>query len=385
MPSVHKSPDFSIVLPCLNEAETLGEVISEAKRYLVNSRLSADIIVADNGSQDGSQEIARKLGATVVDVPIKGYGSAVRRGIQACKSNRVIISDADQSYSLEDLTPFLVKLDQGFDLVMGNRFAGGIYPGAMPWLHQYIGNPILSWIGRLFFKSKVNDFHSGLRGINRESIINLDLTSNGFEYASEMVVKASLHKLQVSEVPIILRPDGRTRRPHLRTWRDGWRHLIYLLAASPRWLFLYPGLLLFITGAMGSTFTAVGYFHIQSLKLGLNTYLISIGMVITGLQILLMSILARIYLIQAKLLLESKSTTWFHRSFTLDRGIISGIISIFIAFVCLGFLVFNWSENGFNDLYPDTSLRLSGAFVLFFSVGLQVISASFLASILQEY
>jgi glycosyltransferase involved in cell wall biosynthesis len=385
MPSVDNGPDFSIVLPCLNEAETLGEVISEAKGYLVNSRLSAEIIVADNGSQDGSQEIARKLGATVVDVPVKGYGSAVRRGIEACKSNWVIISDADQSYSLADLNPFLVKLDEGFDLVMGNRFAGGIYPGAMPWLHQYIGNPTLSWIGRLFFKSKVKDFHSGLRGINRESIINLDLTSNGFEYASEMVVKASLHKLQVSEVPIILRPDGRTRRPHLRTWRDGWRHLIYLLAASPRWLFLYPGLFLFIAGIMGSTFTALGYFHIQSLTLGLNTYLISIGMVMTGLQILLISILARIYLIQAKLLLESKSTAWFHRSFTLDRGIISGMISILIAFVCLGFLFFNWSETGFSDLDPDTSLRLSGAFVLFFSVGLQVISASFLASILQEY
>jgi glycosyltransferase involved in cell wall biosynthesis len=230
--------ELTVVLPCLNEAETLAVCIRKAKSSIASLGVDGEVVVADNGSTDGSQGIARDEGARVVDVPIRGYGAALMAGITEAQGTFVIMADADDSYDLSNLGPFLEALRGGADLVMGNRFAGGIEPGAMPALHRYLGNPVLTAIGRVLFRSPVRDFHCGIRGFRRDAIIGLDLRTTGMEFASEMVVKATLQKLAIVEVPTTLSPDGRSRPPHLRTWRDGWRHLRFLLLYSPRWLFL---------------------------------------------------------------------------------------------------------------------------------------------------
>src|SRR6266545_1704283 len=240
--------ELTIVMPCLNEAETLASCIKKAQRWLGRNHVAGEIIIADNGSSDGSQTIATVMGARVVDIAEKGYGSALRGGIAAARGKYVIMADADDSYNFSNLTPFLEKLRAGYELVMGNRFAGGIKPGAMPPLHKYLGNPVLTGIGRLLFRSPCGDFHCGLRGFSKAAVMKLDLRTSGMEFASEMVVKSTLNKLSIIEVPTTLSPDGRSREPHLRSWRDGWRHLRFLLLYSPRWLFLYPGALLMLVG-----------------------------------------------------------------------------------------------------------------------------------------
>src|SRR5918994_3349045 len=256
--------ELSVVLPCLNEAETLATCITKARGSMEALGVDGEIVVADNGSTDGSERIATSLGARVVPVPERGYGAALRTGIAAAKGRYVIMADADDSYALHDLGPFLEALRGGADLVMGNRFAGGIEPGAMPALHRYLGNPVLSWVGRLFFKVPINDFHCGMRGFARDRILGLGLTTTGMEFASEMVVRAAIGGLTITEVPTTLKPDGRSREPHLRTWRDGWRHLRFLLAFSPRWLFLYPAVFLVVLGTVVFTRLAVGPVSIGS-------------------------------------------------------------------------------------------------------------------------
>jgi glycosyltransferase involved in cell wall biosynthesis len=229
--------ELTILMPCLNEAETLATCITKARSFLSRTGISGEILIADNGSIDGSQTIARDLGARIIPVTTRGYGSALRTGIQAAHGRFVIMGDSDDSYNFSLLDDFVEKLRAGYQLVMGNRFKGGILPGAMPPLHRYLGNPVLTAIGRLFFRSACGDFHCGLRGFERSAILALDLQGSGMEFASEMVVKATVHNLRIAEVPIVLSPDGRTRPPHLRSWRDGWRHLRVLLLFSPRWLF----------------------------------------------------------------------------------------------------------------------------------------------------
>lgn len=243
--------ELTILMPCLNESETLATCIMKAKAYLERSGVDGEVLVADNGSTDGSQEIARSLGARVVDVAQKGYGAALLGGIAAARGRYTIMGDADDSYDFSSLQVFVDKLRQGVDLVMGNRFRGGIAPGAMPPLHRYLGNPVLSWIGRLFFRISIGDFHCGLRGFNTEAIRRCGLKTTGMEFASEMVVKASLYGLSMAEVPTTLAKDGRSRPPHLRTWRDGWRHLCFLLTYAPHWLYMYPALALMGVGLLG--------------------------------------------------------------------------------------------------------------------------------------
>src|SRR5882762_10355162 len=250
--SDHRDLELSIVIPCLNEAETLATCIKKAQQSLREHNVEAEIIVADNGSTDGSQEIARALGASVVDISAKGYGNALMGGIATAHGKYIIMGDADDSYDFSALGPFIEQLRAGFDLVMGNRFIGGIKPGAMPPLHRYLGNPLLTFIGRLFFRSPIRDFHCGLRGFSKEAFLKLDLQTTGMEFASEMVVKATLQHLRLTEVATTLSPDGRSRPPHLRSWRDGWRHLRFLLLYSPRWLFLYPGLAALVVGLLGT-------------------------------------------------------------------------------------------------------------------------------------
>lgn len=381
--SNEKLLDISIVIPCLNEAETLETVVTNSFHSIAISGLSGEVIVADNGSTDGSVAIAQNYGARVIHVPIKGYGAALQAGIRGAKGKYVVMGDGDDSYALENIQPFIEKLDEGFDLVMGNRFLGGIDGGAMPWLHKYLGNPFLSWLGRLFFQVPVGDFHCGLRAFQRRSILAIELKSTGMEFASEMVVKASLNNLKISEVPTTLRKDGRSRPPHLRTWRDGWRHLIFMLAASPRFLFLYPGLLMFMAGGMGVVLTIAGPTTLFGLKLDLNSYLVSIGFCIVGLQIILMSILARIFSSKHGILPKTKSISRFESFFTLERGIAVGLGLLVIAFSGLIVLFTKWTGSSFENFTTATSLRISGIFVLTLCSGIQLIFSSFFASLLQ--
>jgi glycosyltransferase involved in cell wall biosynthesis len=378
-----KKIDLSVVLPCLNEAETLQIVVEKSLKALKLNGLRGEIIVADNGSTDGSQAIAKKAGAVVIDVPVRGYGAALKAGINAAQGRYVVMGDADDSYALDALAPFISKLDDGFELVMGNRFAGGIEKGAMPWLHKYVGNPVLSFIGRLFFKIQIKDFHCGLRAFKRDSVLKLNLNCTGMEFASEMVVKAALHNLKIAEVPTTLKKDGRSRAPHLRTWRDGWRHLIFLLMASPRWLFLYPGLLLTLVGFVGMVSTARGAVHLGGFAFNMNTYFLSLGFLLVGIQTILLAILARIFSARHGILPKSKNMSYFEKYFTLERGIIIGLGLVFSALIGLGFLLFDWTGSAFRGLSIYSTFRISGLFVLGLTSGIQILFASFFASMIQ--
>ncbi|TVR00847.1 MAG: glycosyltransferase family 2 protein [Desulfovibrionales bacterium] len=303
-------------MPCLDEAETLAVCIQKAQRFLEDNAVSGEVVIADNGSTDGSQDIARSHGARVVDVSERGYGSALMGGIKAACGKFVIMGDADDSYDFSSLMPFLLKLREGNELVMGNRFRGGIKPGAMPPLHRYLGNPVLTGIGRLFFKSPIGDFHCGLRGFSRSAILNLNLRTTGMEFASEMVVKATLNKLRIAEVPTTLSPDGRSRPPHLRSWRDGWRHLRFLLIYSPRWLFLYPGIGLFLLGAFGMLGLAFGPVRIGDLGLDIHSMLYASLFIMLGLQCISFAFFSKIYGISMEFLPRDDKIDKFLELFT---------------------------------------------------------------------
>src|SRR3972149_7035085 len=287
--------ELSILMPCLNEAETLAKCLLKARCALESLNISGEIIVADNGSIDGSQEIAKSYGAKIVNVAARGYGAALMGGIKEARGEFVIMGDADDRYDVSALDSFLAKLREGYDLVMGNRFKGGIAPGAMPFLHKYLGNPVLSGLGRLFFKNRIGDFHCGLRGFKKSSIESLGLNTTGMEFASEMVVKAALNGLRITEVPTTLSRDGRSRPPHLRTWRDGWRHLRFLLIYSPRWLFLYPGLALLALGLTGIVLLFPGELRIGSNALGVHTFVAACMAVLIGVQSITFAAIARRY------------------------------------------------------------------------------------------
>lgn len=374
---------LSILIPCLNERETLAICIEKAFYSLEKLSMGGEVLIADNGSTDGSQSIALDSGARIVDIKNRGYGAALIGGIDAASSTFIVMGDADDSYALDDLSLFIEKLEQGFDLVMGNRFQGGVAQGAMPWLHKYLGNPVLSWIGRLFFKVPIGDFHCGLRAFKADAIRSLNLKSTGMEFASEMVVKASLNGLKITEVPTTLKPDGRSRPPHLRTWRDGWRHLVFLLAASPRWLFLYPGILLSFFGLLGALLTSNGPFTFGQVRLDLNTFLFSIGLVLVGTQTIFFGILARIFSTNFGTLPPSKSVTRFADKFSLERGIILGILLLLFALVGTIGLLGHWRGDSLIGLDRDFALRISGLVVLTSSLGIQTLFASFFASMLQ--
>lgn len=374
---------LSILIPCLNEEETVGVVIKNAQEALNLSGLFGEIIVIDNGSTDKSASIAKSLGAVTLNVSEIGYGSALKSGINECKGEYAIMLDADASYSLDDMGVFVSTLNEGYDLVIGNRFSGGISPGAMPLLHRYLGNPILSWLGRLLFKTPIGDFHCGLRAFRTDAIRKLNLKSTGMEFASEMIVKASLNGLKIAEVPTTLKPDGRSRAPHLRTWRDGWRHLVFLLAASPRWLFLYPGIFLSSLGALGTFLTIGGPIDVGQLQLDLNTFLFSIGLVLVGTQTVFFGILARIFSTNFGTLPASKSVNKFASKFSLERGIVIGILLLVISLICAVGLIGQWSGNSLGGLDKDSALRISGLVVLTSGVGIQTLFASFFASMLQ--
>jgi len=287
---------LTILMPCLNEAETLATCIQKAHIGAEAAGITDyEVLIADNGSTDGSQEIARMCGGRVVDVPVRGYGAALKAGIKAAHGEYVIMGDSDDSYDFSQIAPFIKQLDNGYSLVMGSRFKGEIMPGAMPFLHQYLGNPVLTFIGNLFFNCGLSDFHCGMRAFRREAILDLHLQTDGMEYASEMVICTTLADLKRTEVPITLYPDGRSRPPHLRTWVDGWRHLRFMLLYSPRWLFLYPGLLMMLVGGVISAALVTGPVEVRSVVLDVHTLLAGVTILIVGVQLVLLSVFTRAY------------------------------------------------------------------------------------------
>jgi len=375
--------ELSIVMPCLNEAETLAICIDKARRYLRESGVSGEIVIADNGSTDGSQAIASAHGARVVDISQKGYGSALMGGVVASRGRFIIMGDADDSYDFFALGDFVKELRAGADLVMGNRFAGGIAPGAMPLHHRFLGNPVLSGLGNLFFQSASKDFHCGLRGFRKSSILSLDLKTSGMEFASEMVVKSTLRGLDIVEVPTTLAKDGRSRPPHLRSWRDGWRHLRFLLLYSPRWLFLYPGLALFALGMGLMVALLPGPIVFGGVKFDANTLLYGGVFVTVGTQCVLFSLLTKVFGTNNGLLPFDDRLERFLKVASLERNIIVG--GCLIALGAIGSIAafVSWGEVSFGPLNASHVARLTVPSVTAIAVGIQIVFASFFMSILQ--
>ena len=374
--------ELTIVMPCLNEAETLATCIRKARLGMESAGVRGEIVIADNGSTDGSQRIATDLGARVVPVSEKGYGSALRGGIEAARGQYVIMGDADDSYDFSAIDAFVIKLREGFDLVMGNRFLGGIDPGAMPWKHRWIGNPILSAIGRLFFHSKSGDFHCGLRGFRKDAYERLNLKTTGMEFASEMVVRASLMQLKIAEVPIRLHKDGRSRPPHLRSWRDGWRHLRFMLLYSPRWLFLMPGAALFAASVLLALWLLPGGRQIGGAVLDIHTLLVATFTAIAGYQIVVFALFTKIFAVTEGFHGSHTHLTRVPRFVSLETGVIGGLLLIVIGAVWLVVAVLGWRRAGFGQLDPRVTMRQvipAGALLTF---GVQTIFASFFLSIM---
>lgn len=376
------SCEVTILMPCLNEAETLGICIQKANSYLTSRRIKGEVLIADNGSTDGSREIAKDLGARVITVKKRGYGNALIAGIDEAQGRYVIMGDADDSYDFTNLDPFIDRLRCGFDLVMGNRFKGGIGKGAMPFLNRYLGNPILSFVGRLFFGSQSGDFHCGLRGFNTESIERLDLSSGGMEFASEMVVKATLQGLRISEVPTTLSPDGRSRRPHLRRWRDGWRHLRFLLLFSPEWLFLYPGLFFMGSGFVSMVFLLQQPVPVGSVSFDVNTLVYSAAAIVGGLQLIVFALFAKIFAMNANLLPEDRGIRRFQKALRLEVGIVGGLLLIAIGLLGSVSAIQSWGQASFGTLDPQTSLRIVVPSATAIILGVQIASSSFFLSVL---
>jgi hypothetical protein len=369
--------ELTILMPCLNEAETLGACIDQAQEFLDRRRISGEILVADNGSSDGSMEIARGRGARVVRVAKKGYGAALMQGIRSARSPFVIMGDSDRSYDFGRLEPFVERLHAGYDLVMGNRFKGGIKPGAMPVLHKYLGNPVLSFLGRLFFRIPVGDFHCGLRGFRRSSVLGLGLRSQGMEFASEMVVRAALGGLSIVEVPTTLAPDGRSRPPHLRSWRDGWRHLRFLLVLSPRWLFLYPGALLCILGATIEAMILAGPLVIGRLALDIHTMLFAGGAVMVGVQMVFFSAFVKTTAAAHGMLPSGSNFRRFLAHFSLERGVAIGVATALGGVVLAGYSLSIWASTGFAEIDPRQVMRVVIPSLTLSVVGIETIFSSF--------
>jgi hypothetical protein len=375
--------ELTILMPCLNEAATVGSCIAKAREFLARAGIAGEVLVADNGSDDGSSDFARQAGARVVEVAERGYGAALTAGIAAASGRYVIMGDADDSYDFSRLDGFVAKLREGYPLVMGNRFKGGIRKGAMPWLHRYVGNPVLSFIGRLLFRAKVGDFHCGLRGFDREAVLGLNLRTPGMEFASELVVKAALAGWRVAEVPTTLYPDGRGRPPHLRSWRDGWRHLRFLLQFSPRWLFLYPGLTLL---CLGTALTAALYFaplHVGRAGLDIHSMLYASAAAILGLQLCLFALFARVSAQNIGLLPRQPTLDRLLRVTTLERGLLFGLAAAATGLVWSAVAFWHWREAGFGALDPRVVMRDTIPSTALMIGGTEIMLASFLLSILR--
>jgi glycosyltransferase involved in cell wall biosynthesis len=372
--------ELTVLLPCLNEARTVATCVIAARRFLMESGVAGEVLVADNGSTDGSQDLARRAGARVVHVPRRGYGAALRAGIEAARGRYVIMGDADDSYDFSALQAFVDSLRGGAQLVIGNRFRGGIAQGAMPPLHRYLGNPVLSFVGRLFFRAGIGDFHCGLRGFPREAMRRLALVSPGMEFASEMVAKAALAGLRIEEVPTTLRPDGRDRPPHLRTWRDGWRHLRFLLLFCPRWLFLYPGLALMTLGLGGFALGATGMR--ESFPLGIHSLLYMAAATVLGAQMVQLALLTKWVGIMSGVVPPQRWLTRLSPYLKLENGLLAGLLLAFVGLAWSAWLTWDWGAAGFGALDPGQTMRVAIPAVTLMILGAQVAAGSLFAGAL---
>src|SRR6266849_4714382 len=382
---VHDAPgavEVSIVMPCLNEAETLATCIGKAREAIEQGGYSAEIIVADNGSSDGSQLLARELGARVVDVQRKGYGSALVGGINAAQGRFVVMGDADASYDFAAIAPLVAKLREGYDLVVGNRFLGGIEAGAMPWSHRWLGNPVLTRISRIFFHTPVGDMHCGLRAFTKDAYERMRLRATGMEFASEMVIKASLKAMRITEVPVVLHPDGRSRPPHLRTWRDGWRHLRFMLLFSPRWLFLYPGLALLAGGLVVSALLVVGPLRIGGVRLDIHTLLVAGFCCLMGYQLVVFAVFTKVFAMREGFHPPNANYAAMFRYVRLETGLALGALMDVLGVAGTIIAVITWQSVGFGALDPRTTMREIIPATVLLTLGVQTIFASFFLSIL---
>ena len=376
--------ELTILMPCLNEAETIGICVWKAMRYLAGAGISGEVLIADNGSTDGSQTIAEGLGARVVPVPERGYGAALQGGIAAARGRYVIMGDADDSYDFSALDGFVEKLRGGADLVMGNRFAGGIEKGAMPFLHRWLGNPVLSFIGRLFFATGARDFHCGLRGFRTEAIRALGLQTTGMEFASEMVVRSALSGLAIEEVPTTLKPDGRSRPPHLKTWRDGWRHLKFLLMYNPRWLFFIPGGLLAGAGVLLAAALFLGPLRVTGdLTLDFNSFVAACFMVVTGTQLATFGALSRHYAARTGMLPPTPAADWLQRNLSTDRLALGAGLALACGLALFGYAVAAWASLGFGPLADPAIPRVVTLGLTLAVIGLQLFFSAFLLGVIE--
>lgn len=374
--------ELTVVMPCLNEAETLGTCIGKAQRALREANIAGEIVIADNGSSDGSIEIAEGMGARVVRVPAKGYGNALMGGIAAARGKYVMMGDADDSYDFGHAPRFVEELRKGADLVMGNRFRGGIQKNAMPPLHRYFGNPALTKLGQIFFRSPVGDFYCGLRAFRKDAYERMRLRTTGMEFATEMVVKATLLRMRIAEVPTTLSPDGRSRPPHLRTWRDGWRTLRFFLLYSPRWLFLYPGVFLMLAGLALCALIVPGPRPFAGVMLDVDTLLFAAVAVILGFQAVAFALFTKLFAISEGLLPEDPRLTKAFQYITLETGIATGSTLFLIGLAISIWAVRYWGLHHFSSLNIEWMMRRVIPAVLSLSLGAQIIFASFFLSVL---
>jgi hypothetical protein len=374
--------EVSVVMPCLNEAETIAACIAKANAAFATGKLVGEVVIADNGSTDGSQAIAESLGARVVEVPVRGYGAALLGGIDAARGRYIVMADADDSYDFGDVPRFVERLREGYDLVMGNRFRGGIKPGAMPPLHRYVGNPVLTGIGRLFFRSPCGDFHCGMRGFSKDAVGRMDLRTTGMEFASEMVVKASILGLRISEIPTTLSPDGRSRPPHLRSWRDGWRHLRFLMMYSPRWTFLVPGVLLIAIGTMIAIWLLPGPRRVGGVTFDVHTLLFAAGAVLLGAQAVGFAIFARVFATRSGLLPPDEEFEELLGVFSLEVGVTLGLVVLLTGLGLAVYALGEWRSLAFGEMPVGTTIRLAIVATTLMVLGAQSVFASFFLSIL---
>jgi len=377
---------FSIVMPCLNEAETIARCIEKAKTGIQRSGVPGEIVIADNGSTDGSQAIAKNLGARVVPVKEQGYGNALRGGIRAALGKWIIMADADDSYDFSEADRFVKKLQEGHDLVMGCRLpvgGGTILPGAMPWKNRWLGNPVLSFIGRFFFKCPAHDFHCGMRGFTRAAFERMELQTTGMEFASEMVIKATFKNFKIAEVPITLHPDGRSRPPHLKPWRDGWRHLRFMLLYSPRWLFLAPGFLLSALGIIFAAALSVRDLKISGVELNVGTLMMACMAVIVGFQLIAFAFFTRVFAVAEGLLPDDPNFARVFKIFTLERGIVAGLLVLLTGTILFLRALWLWQQAHFGQL-PSTeeNLRRIIPAAMLMILGIQGVFSSFFMSVL---
>ena len=374
--------EVSVVMPCLNEAETVGTCVRKAADALRLANIAGEIIVADNGSSDGSQEIAKRAGARVIDIRLKGYGNALQGGIGAARGSFIVMGDSDDSYDFGDAPRFVEQLREGADLVMGNRFQGGIKRNAMPLSHRYLGNPAITAIGRLFFHSPCGDFYCGMRGFRKSAYDQMGLRTTGMEFACEMVVKATLMKMKIAEVPTTLSPDGRSRPPHLRTWRDGWRTLRFLLLYSPRWLFLYPGIFLALVGVAGTAWLLPGPQRVGNVVFDVHTLLYALMSILLGFQAIAFAAFTKVFAISEGLLPEDRRLMIVFRYIKLETGLVIGALLVLLGIGGSILAVSDWRAQHFGQLNPSQTLRLVSPSVVAMTLGLETILSSFFLSVL---